>query len=190
MVSVWDPLRPEKLYAQNLIGKIRKTHPSSKVAQTETAAQKQKKILRQYSQQQNHSPKQLLFLHAKELMSSPVATLSPTTSLEEAYQQFINKRYRHFPVVEGSKIVGILSDRDLLLEGFGHTVTTKTVQDVMSHPVLTVDQNTEIHLLAKILLKERIGALPITNNKTIIGIITRSDILRALSETEIFEVNA
>ena len=192
MVSVWDPLRPEKQYSTQMVGQILKGHRISGESDVTTTSKKNTKAIQQYKNQQKRRSKQLIFLHAKELMSHPVEVISPENNLEKAYEMFSQKRYRHIPVVtEGLQIVGILSDRDFLRESPKSQFHEKKVEEVMSRPVLTVNESVEIHLLARIMFEERVGALPIINDdKQLVGIVTRSDILRALSNTEIFQVNA
>jgi acetoin utilization protein AcuB len=84
-----------------------------------------------------------------------------------------------------------LSDRDFLRENSNMQNLEKIIGEVMSKSVLTVPETTEIHILAKILFEERIGALPIINSeKSLSGIVTRGEILKALSQTEVFQARA
>jgi CBS domain-containing protein len=192
VVSVWDPWGTEKIYDRYLIGKIRKGSHSSSITHEGLDPAKNIKAMKQYKLPQKQTTKKLLFLHAKDLMSQPVELLLSSENLDKAYRIFSEKRYRHIPVItENRNIVGILSDRDLLKELPKQELSKTKVEAVMSKPVLTVNETTEVHLIAKILFEERIGALPIIDGKKrVVGIVTRSDVLRALSQTEIFQVNA
>ncbi len=131
-------------------------------------------------------------LHAHQIMSSPVTTLTPETSIFEAWRLFRAKRYRHIPVVDGEgRLVGIVSDRDLLryaavngrIPPFDeHSVEAQTaIATLMKPRVLTATPDTEIRQIARVLIEQHIGAMPIMDySGGLRGIVTRSDILRAL----------
>lgn len=142
----------------------------------------------QKSPQQERRPA----VHASQIMSSPVVTLTPETTVAEAWELIRARRFRHIPVLSrGKELVGIISDRDLLLE-FGSFYNTDspqdktaeeqiTIQGIIKRKVLTASPDTGIREIARILLEERIGSMPIVDdNGALVGIITRSDILRAL----------
>lgn len=132
-------------------------------------------------------------LRARQIMTSPVVTLTPETPLEKAWELIRDQRFRHMPVLSTEKkLVGILSDRDILRES-SHTyglasalseeepLEKKTVSQLMKTKVLTAGPNTEIRKIVRAMFVERIGAMPIVDNEDLlVGIITRSDILRAL----------
>jgi acetoin utilization protein AcuB len=124
-------------------------------------------------------------------MSSPVITLPITASLSQAWDVVHSKRFRHIPILGADEsVAGILSDRDLLrgtMEAFlaGTTWSTKQVEspirNLVSHPVLVAAPDAELRAIARVLLEERIGALPIVSEaEGLVGMITRSDILRVM----------
>jgi acetoin utilization protein AcuB len=124
-------------------------------------------------------------------MSSPVVTLPVTASLSQAWEMVHSKRFRHIPVLGADdSVAGILSDRDLFrgtMESVlsGTTWSTKQVEspirNLVSHPVLVASPDAELRAIARVLLEERIGALPIVSEAGgLVGMVTRSDILRVL----------
>ena len=128
---------------------------------------------------------------AREIMSSPVVTLPVTASLSQAWEMVHSKRFRHIPVLGADdSVAGILSDRDLFrgtMESVlsGTTWSTKQVEspirNLVSHPVLVASPDAELRAIARVLLEERIGALPIVSEAGgLVGMVTRSDILRVL----------
>lgn len=134
-----------------------------------------------------HKGKEEAPLLASQIMSSNVVTLKPEDTLAKAWQLIDSKRFRHIPIVSKGKLVGILSDRGLVHELFeirDHILQgTKAehVSDVMVKNVLTSRPNTEISYIAQIFIEEKIGAMPIIDaNDKLVGILTRSDILRTL----------
>ncbi len=130
-------------------------------------------------------------LLARDIMTSPVISLPPSTDVKEALEFIRRRRFRHFPVVAGNgQLVGILSDRDLL-RGTPHpehtqptpaeTPSPRTVQDLMSTQVLTATLDTPIREIARVFVGERISCLPILNpDRDLLGILTTTDILRCL----------
>ena len=128
---------------------------------------------------------------ARDRMSSPVDTLPLTATLAQAWDLVHAKRFRHIPIVSSEQsLVGILSDRDLLrgtvdatLLGYqrGKPPSEFPIQKLVSQPVLVANPRAEVRAVARILLEERIGAIPIVEETgALVGIITRSDILRIL----------
>lgn len=125
---------------------------------------------------------------ARDIMQSPVSFCSPEASLREVWEIFSEKRFRHLPVSrDGQTLLGLISDRDVLR----HAPSVATprpggpshspVKEMMVTRLLTGHPNTEIRTIARVLLEERIGCLPILDDEhRLVGIITRSDVLRTL----------
>jgi len=132
-----------------------------------------------------------LILLAKDVMSSPVVSLSPDTKLLQAQDLIQKRRFRHIPItaVDGN-IVGILSDRDVLRAlanpagsniRSSANVVQSSVRHFMSQPVLVAKPETEIRAIVSVMFEEHIGAMPIVyDTGQLAGMITRSDILRVL----------
>lgn len=121
----------------------------------------------------------------------PVVTLPVTASLSQAWEIAHAKRFRHIPVLgPDDSVIGILSDRDLFrgtMEAVlsGTTWSNKQVEtpirNLVSYPVLVAASDAEMRAIARVLLEERIGALPIVSEaEGLVGMVTRSDILRVL----------
>jgi acetoin utilization protein AcuB len=145
-----------------------------------------------YNQGKNPFKERKKIIYANEIMSSPVTTLPSSTTLAKAWFMIQSHRFRHIPIVnESGAPVGIVSDRDLLkvamtldwniFQEDDPAASNQTVGMHFTSPVLAVLPNTEIHSIAKAMFENHIGAMPIINDQNaVIGIITRSDILRAL----------
>lgn len=124
-------------------------------------------------------------------MSRPVVTVGPGTSLREAWELVRSRDFRHLPVVDGGRLVGILSDRDLRdaapssLESRPETVTfdRTPVRYVMMTPVETVGAGEPVEEAAALMLDRKVSALPVVNDQgDLVGIVTTSDLLRHLAE--------
>lgn len=110
-------------------------------------------------------------------MTSHPATVAPEDMLSKAYEKMTEGAFHRIPVVSESKLVGILSDRDLRSHT-GHLDEVK-VNGVMTENPITVTAATTIEEAAQIMLKRQFGGLPVVDNGALVGIITTSDVTKA-----------
>ncbi|WP_375474301.1 CBS domain-containing protein [uncultured Nostoc sp.] len=121
-------------------------------------------------------------LTAKDLMSSPVRTILPETTIAEA--QRILLRYGHsglFVVDTQEQLVGIISRRDIdiaLHHGFSHA----PVKGYMTKNLKTITQDTTLPQIESLMVTYDIGRLPVLENEQLMGIVTRTDVLRELHQ--------
>ena len=153
---------------------------------------------RLYEQVQAFSQSTSSKLVARDIMSSPVVTLPFNASLAQAWELVKDKRFRHIPIQSRTgALVGILSDRDLsrgtvesALVGIKGSAYLEhvTIESYVSHPVLVSAPEATLPAMARVLLEERIGAIPVlSQEKELLGLITRSDILRVIVAHPNFE---
>lgn len=108
-------------------------------------------------------------------MSSPVHTVTPATTAAEAAALLWRHRIHHLPVMEGDRVVGVVTDRDLRgVEG------DTRVSAIMSRPVVVVSPRTAIDKAARLLFARKIGCLPVIEDGRLIGILTQTDAVSAL----------
>ena len=127
-------------------------------------------------------------MKVKDLMVRDVATLDIGDELSLANDIMKLGRIRHLPVLEGKTLVGILSERDLfrssLLEALGHE-PTKTrdvmkairIQDIMIRKLITVSPEADIKEAVELMLKHKIGCVPVVAGGELLGLVTETDIL-------------
>lgn len=138
-------------------------------------------------------------IQAQQIMATGVVTVMTGTPLSQTLEIFQQRRYRHGPVLSDQlQLIGIISDRDLWRviakamsksERGMPSAGSLPVQEVMSTPVLSAHPQTEIRAIARAMFEERIGAMPIVNDdQSLVGIITRSDILRGVTIQVPFEL--
>jgi CBS domain-containing protein len=122
------------------------------------------------------------------MMGSPV-TLKPEDTLDLANDVISLGRIRHIPVVEDGKLVGLLSERDLMgaaaSQIFGLKQKSKTallksalIKDVMKKRVITVKPETPIKEAARLMAEKKVGCVPVISAGTLVGLVTTTDILR------------
>lgn len=126
----------------------------------------------------------------RHFMATDLFTLVPDQSCREALAAFRLRRIRRAPVVEAERLTGIVSERDLLhiLPGTcaqastqaGEASMSLAVCHVMRTDVVTVDPNDYLTTAARLMLKHRIGGIPVVHEGRLRGIITESDIFKAL----------
>jgi acetoin utilization protein AcuB len=126
-------------------------------------------------------------LLVKDSMTREVATLSPQTTAGEALALCREKRIRHLPVLEGGRLVGIVSDRDLRLAtpalgdaGRAEALGKISVSEVMARAVATARPDDPIEEAANAMRERKIGCLPVLEDDRLVGIITSSDVMGAL----------
>ncbi|MCB0353692.1 MAG: CBS domain-containing protein [Bdellovibrionales bacterium] len=131
-----------------------------------------------YAKLDEPQPERKPAVTAQQIMSSPVVTVQADRPLTAAKKIFQSQRFRHLPVVSSEgRLVGILSDRDAL----SAPMSAGRISEVMTKGVLTARPEAEIREMAKIMIEERIGAMPIVDEThQLVGILTRTDILRTV----------
>lgn len=125
-------------------------------------------------------------MEAVNLMTVAVTTVSPEAPLEEAHRLMLQLTARHLPVVEGNRLVGILSDRDVLLrvrhQGDGFFYPELPVREVMTTSPITAGKHTPVPQLASLMLEHKIDAVPIVaRDNELIGLVTSSDLLKLVA---------
>jgi acetoin utilization protein AcuB len=107
-------------------------------------------------------------------------TITPFETLAAAQSQMQRADVRQLPVVEKGVLIGMLSDRDLRAHT-GYLERTKVDAAMSEHPI-TVSPNDSAARAARLLLDRKINAVPVVEDGRLVGIISRSDLLRLLVE--------
>lgn len=128
----------------------------------------------------------------KDWMARPAVTIGADTTCREAMDQMQSRRIRHLPVVDRGRLVGIVTDRDLRhmvldpaiqerLGQDGDILETRAIRDVMTWAVLSVGPDTDLRHAARLMLEQKIGALPVVEAGRVVGMLTEHDVLRAFA---------
>ena len=127
-------------------------------------------------------------------MSTPVITVSPDMSVTDCLKLMQQERIRRTPVVdENGRLVGIVSDKDLLnaspsdatslsIWEINYLVSRIRIKDVMTKDVLTITEDMPIEEAARIMVDNKVGGLPVVKNGDVIGLITETDLFKMLLE--------
>ena len=128
-----------------------------------------------------------------ERMSHPIISMAPDMPVHDALNMFKRERIRRAPVVKEGKMVGIVSDKDLLNASpspasslsvweMNYLLSKITVSEVMTKKVITVTEDTPIEEAARIMADNKIGGLPVMRDNHVVGIITETDLFKIFLE--------
>jgi acetoin utilization protein AcuB len=116
----------------------------------------------------------------KHWMTANPVTARPDEPAHVALERMHGLGFRHLPVVDGCKLVGVVSHHDLTLDLWQRTGGSKRVDEVMHSPLYTVSEDTLLEDAVYILIRNRINALPVIDADWCLrGIITSTDFLCA-----------
>ena len=127
-------------------------------------------------------------------MTTNPTTILPTTSFSDAFALMKRNGFRRLPVVDRSdNLVGIVVEKDLLRASpssatslsvyeITYLLSQLTVEQVMSTPVITAPPDLPLEEAARVMVNHKIGCLPVVRGRELIGIITETDIFKALAE--------
>ena len=120
-------------------------------------------------------------VRACDMMSSPVKTIPIDTTIEEARKILLRWNHTGLPVMEKGRLMGIITRSDIdkaIHHGFGHS----RVKGYMSINLVTITAETSLSQIQSLMLEHNIGRLPVMKKKRMVGIVTRTDLLRVLHE--------
>ena len=129
-----------------------------------------------------------------ERMSRHPLTIKRDTRVDAALKRMREEKVRRFPVLnDGGKLVGIVSDKDLLYAApspatslsiyeLHYLYSRITVDQVMTRKVITVDENDPLEEAARIMIDNKVGGLPVMRDGELVGIITETDIFKTFME--------
>lgn len=147
-------------------------------------------------------------MKVKDIMTEKVITVSPETSVKEIADILLKKKIGGVPVLDGEKLVGIVTEEDLIMKNVKLHFPTyiqlldaviyleslkkyeeelrkavgATAQDVMTRDLVTISPEADIEEAATLMIERNISRLPVVENDKLVGIITRRDILKAISK--------
>jgi CBS domain-containing protein len=116
---------------------------------------------------------------------SSVETIAGEASLFDAVRRLGEKRIGALPVVEDGRIVGIVSERDIIycLRDHGRDALDWPVSRAMSSPAVTVDSRTEVLRALALITERRIRHLPVVDGGEIRGLVSIGDLVKYRMES-------
>lgn len=142
-------------------------------------------------------------MRVRDVMTQDVATVAPDTDLRDLAALLVEKRISGVPVVEGGRVVGVVSERDILFkerpsDGLSRSVLAwlmdegdltlkidaRTAREAMTSPPVTIGPARNVADAAAIMLDENVSRLPVVDHGLIVGIVTRHDLVRAFARSD------
>jgi CBS domain-containing protein len=134
-------------------------------------------------------------LIVKDWMSHPVLTVEPSMTIADAHSLMRERNVRRFPVTRHGKLIGIVTLGDIREASPSKATTLSiwelnylwaqlTVERVMTHRVCTVSPDALLATAARVMLDHKISGLPVVESDRVVGIITESDLFRAIIASE------
>ena len=144
-------------------------------------------------------------MKAKDIMTSPVVTAGPETTVREIAALLLKQRISALPVLEKGRVVGMVSEADLLhrheigtdrlpagrwwLRLFGADRSpaeyvkshARKARDIMTREVVSVDEDTPVAQIADLLDKHGIKRVPVMRGRLLVGIVSRANLVQALA---------
>ena len=116
-------------------------------------------------------------MRVQDVMTKEVQTISSTESAERAWDLMRSRRIHHLVVTDGSRIVGVLSDRDVGGRNGGLVRRNRDVVELMTDRVVTVEPSATVRQAANLLRGRSIGCLVVAAANRPVGIVTVADLL-------------
>jgi CBS domain-containing protein len=142
-------------------------------------------------------------MRVRQLMTEKVLTVAPDMALRDAARTLVDHRVSGVPVVADGVVVGVLSEGDIVTKASGGTdrgglltwlfdpgvdnarIAAKTVGEAMTAPAVTIGPKRPVHEAARTMVEHSINRLPVVENGMLVGIVSRADIVRAFTRTDI-----
>ena len=115
----------------------------------------------------------------RDVMSKDVKVVRPDTTVKEVVATMNKFNIGSIVIVQGDRPVGIITERDILRRIVEPCLApeTLTARQIMSSPVLTINETASIDEAAKLMAKKRIKKLPVMDKQKLVGIVTLTDIV-------------
>lgn len=130
-------------------------------------------------------------MRVKAWMSAPTHRVTPDTPVDEAFRMMRQHHVRHLLVMNGEQLVGVVTDRDLRQPNRAARPWTVMelylvgrdlrVLSVMSTELVTAEVDDNVAYAARLMIDNAIGCLPVLDEGAVVGILTSTDLLKALS---------
>lgn len=126
-------------------------------------------------------------------MSRPVIAIHPDMPIHDARNLFKQEQIRRAPVVKNGKLIGIISDQDLINASPSQATTLSvwemnyllskiTIKDIMTKDVISIEEDMPIEQAARIMADNKIGGLPVMREGKVVGMITETDLFKVFLE--------
>lgn len=124
----------------------------------------------------------------REIMTENPVTAGTNSALSEIGKLMEKWNIGCVPILENSKLVGVITDRDLVVKGVavGMDLASHTAREIMSTDLHTVNPDTDTDLAANLMIENKIRRLPVIENNQLVGIVTLGDLAVTTHDAKTF----
>ena len=124
-------------------------------------------------------------MRARDIMTSPAITVTPKVPVRGAAALLVSHGFTALPVVDDDKrLIGIVTEADLMRNGYVEETRGMTVGEVMTTPAFAMDGGVQAEVLARVMLDDHVRCVPIVDGSQVLGVVTRRDLVRAIARTD------
>jgi CBS domain-containing protein len=126
----------------------------------------------------------------RDLMSQDVATVSPDANVVDAAKLIKQEDVGPLPVVENDRLVGIVTDRDLVVRVLadGRDPAATPVRDTASSELVTISADQDLDEALRLLAEHQVRRLPVVEGDRLVGIVAQADVAREVSSRKTGDV--
>ena len=116
--------------------------------------------------------------HVRDAMTPTVRTASPSQSVAEAARVMANEDVGSIPVVEDDRLIGILTDRDIVVRAVaeGRDPQTVMVDEIASRELVTVEPDQSLDEALKLMAQHQVRRLPVVEDERLVGMLAQADV--------------
>ena len=119
-------------------------------------------------------------MRVQDVMTEGVQTIAPTSPADDAWELMRRNDFHHVVVTRGSQVVGLLSHRDAGGRQGAMVRKGRTVEELMTTSVVTVEPTATVRKVANLMRGRSIGCVVVTDRGRVVGIVTVADLLDLL----------
>jgi predicted transcriptional regulator len=126
----------------------------------------------------------------KEVMTANVRSCQPTATVVEAAKLMASEDVGPIPIVEGDRLVGLVTDRDIVVRvvAEGRDPNSTTVGDVASRDLITATPEDDLDDVTSLLAQHQVRRIPVVEGDRLVGIVAQADIARLGKDKKTGEV--
>jgi CBS domain-containing protein len=126
----------------------------------------------------------------RDVMTENPTSCEPSTTIVEAAKVMAEEDVGPVPVVEGGRIVGLVTDRDLVVRVLaeGRDPNSTTIGDIASADLVTVQPDSDLNEALSLMSQNQVRRLPVVEDGRLVGIVAQADVARAADEEETGEM--
>ena len=133
---------------------------------------------------------QLMGKSVKDAMTSALATATPSQSLTEAARMMKQEDVGSVPVVDGPRLVGVLTDRDIVVRAVaeGRDPQTMQVGEIASPDLVTVRPDDDLDDALRLMAQHQVRRLPVVEDGHLVGVLAQADVAHEAKEKQVGHV--